>query len=281
MEWLIVPGASAKPAAYVAAAVVAVMLVAVSKGGFGSGLGMLSVPVMMLVAPATSVLPMMLPVLIACDILAIREYPKFYSREAIVRLAPGAVAGLLIGWGLLWWLSQPGNEGLRARNEAYLRLGIGALCVIFVALWGVTQWLRRHEGERPPWRPTWLGGTVAGVPSGVTTMLAHAAGPVFTMYLLPQGLDRRSFVGTTVRYFFVFNLLKIPLFLTIPGAARLSWGVFKSELWMLALAPLGVWAGRWLNDRLSQRWFNWFLYFFLTLAGGQLIWNGARALWPS
>jgi hypothetical protein len=137
-----------------------------------------------------------------------------------------------------------------------------------------------HEGERPAWRPTWLGGTLAGVPSGVTTMLAHAAGPVLTMYLLPQNLDRRDFVGTTVRYFLVFNLLKIPLFLTIPGEARLNWDIFKSELWILALAPLGVWAGRWLNDRLSQKWFNHLLYLFLTLAGVQLIWNGANSLWP-
>jgi len=280
MDWLIVPGATAKPAAYFAAAVVAVLLVSISKGGFGSGLGMLSVPVMMLVAPATSVLPMMLPILIACDVLAIREYPKLYSRQAIVRVAPGAVAGLLIGWGLLWWLSQPGNESLRVRNEALLRLGIGGLCVAFVGLWAVTQWLRRHEGERPPWRPTWLGGTLAGLPSGVTTMLAHAAGPVFTMYLLPQNLDRRSFVGTTVRYFLVFNMLKIPLFLTIPGAARLNWPIFKSVLWILAIAPLGVWTGRWLNDRLSQKWFNYLLYFFLTLAGVQLIRNGVVALWP-
>jgi uncharacterized membrane protein YfcA len=278
MDWLIVPGATAGPAAYIAAGVVAVMLVGISKGGFGSGLGMLSVPVMMLVAPGTSVLPLMLPVLIACDILAIREYPKNYCRRAIVRVAPGAFSGLLIGWGLLWWLSH--NQELRVRNDALLRLGVGGLCVVFVALWGASQWLRRHEGEKPPWQPTWLGGTLAGVPSGVTTMLAHAAGPVFTMYLLPQKLDRRDFVGTTVRYFFVFNLLKIPLFLTIPGEARLNLGIFKSELWMLALAPLGVWIGRWLNDRLSQKWFNYLLYFFLTLAGIQLIWNGAGTLWP-
>jgi uncharacterized membrane protein YfcA len=145
MDWLIVPGATAKPAAYFAAAVAAVMLVGVSKGGFGTGLGMLSVPVMMQVAPATSVLPMMLPVLIACDILAIREYPRFYSRQAIVRVAPGALAGLLLGWGVLWWLSRSGNESLRTRNDALLRLGIGGLCVAFVALYACSRMLSRRR----------------------------------------------------------------------------------------------------------------------------------------
>jgi uncharacterized membrane protein YfcA len=169
-------------------------------------------------------------------------------------------------------------DDVKRRNDAWLKAGVGVLCLAFVGLWAVNQWLRRREEERPPWQPTWLGGTLAGLPSGVTTMLAHAAGPVLTMYLLPQKLDRREFVGTTVRYFFIFNLLKIPLFAVVPGQARLTLGVLKGCLWMLALAPAAVWLGRWLNERLNARWFNYLLYFFLVLAGVELLWDAGKVL---
>ncbi|HOX06075.1 MAG TPA: sulfite exporter TauE/SafE family protein [Planctomycetota bacterium] len=279
MEWFQHPDSSAPPAAYLAAGFVAVMLIAVSKGGFGSGLGMLSVPVMMQVLPSSVALPMMLPVLIWCDVLAIRQYPGEWRPRAVWLVAPGAMAGIVIGWGILYRLNDAPRE-LRVTNDAWLKLVVGAICLGFVAVWALGLWLGRRAGERPAWRPGWVGGTLAGLPSGITTMLAHAAGPIYTMYLLPQKLDKREFVGTTVRYFFTFNLVKIPFFMMLPGGTGLNWPVFRATLWMLALAPLGVWAGSRLNRKLSPGVFNRLLYLFLALAGAKLIWDSSRVLWP-
>ena len=277
MDWLQHPDSAAPLVGYLAAGVAAVMLIAVSKGGFGSGLGMLSVPVMMQVAPSSVVLPMMLPVLIWCDVLAIRQYPGQWRPRAVWLVAPGALAGIVIGWLILYRLSDAPRE-LRTTNDAWLKLVVGAICLGFVGVWAAGLWLRRRAEERPPWRPGWLGGTLAGLPSGVTTMLAHAAGPIYTMYLLPQKLEKREFVGTTVRYFFTFNAIKIPFFMMLPGGTGLSWPVFKSTLWMLALAPVGVWTGSWLNRRIQPAHFNYLLYFFLMLAGGKLLWDAVPVL---
>jgi len=69
----------------------------VDKGGFG-GVGMLSVPLLMMVAPAQFVLGMWLPLLVLCDIFTLRAYPKEWKLRPVLLLAPGAMCGLGIGY---------------------------------------------------------------------------------------------------------------------------------------------------------------------------------------
>jgi hypothetical protein len=220
---------------------------------------------------------MLLPVLIWCDVLTIRHYPGQWRPRSVYLVAPGALAGIVIGWAILYRLNDAPKE-FRAANDAWLKLSVGIICLLFVGVWAVGLWLRRGAEERPPWKPTWLGATLAGVPSGVTTMLAHAAGPIYTMYLLPQKLGQREFVGTTVRYFFIFNVVKVPFFMALKGEARLDWPIFRATLWMLALAPLGVWFGSWLNQKIHPRHFNRIIYVQLAAAGAKLLWDALRVL---
>ena len=48
-----------------------------------------------------------------------------------------------------------------------------------------------------------------GFLAGFTSTLAHAAGPVLQMYLLPQQLSKLHFAGTTAAFFFLLNLIKL------------------------------------------------------------------------
>jgi uncharacterized membrane protein YfcA len=108
-------------------------------------------------------------------------------------------------------------------------------------------------------------------------MLAHAAGSIIQMYVLPQKLDKREFVGTCARFFFVFNLFKVPFFVASSSEARLTWEAFRSSLWLFALAPLGVWFGSWLNKKTDPKWFVRLIYFFLAFAGAKLIFDAVSA----
>jgi len=49
-----------------------------------------------------------------------------------------------------------------------------------------------------------------GMTAGVTTMLANAAGPVMTAYLLAMRLPKHEFIGTGAWYFLMINCLKVP-----------------------------------------------------------------------
>ena len=52
-------------------------------------------------------------------------------------------------------------------------------------------------------------GVAFGAVAGFTSTVAHVGGPPLTMYLLPQNLPRRIFVGTSAWFFLVVNALKL------------------------------------------------------------------------
>jgi len=125
----------------------------------------------------------------------------------------------------------------------------------------------------PPWQPTWTMSWIVGVLGGITTTIAHAAGPIVTMYLLPQKLERREYVGTAGRFYFALNSLKIPSFIAI-GLVNVH--SLRYGLWLMVLSPFGVWLGSWLNRKISAVWFVRVLHFSLVLAAGKLAWDAFR-----
>jgi uncharacterized membrane protein YfcA len=266
--WIVPPEAEAAPGVYVLVALAALFFTAVSKGGFGGGVGAVSVPLMLQVLPARFVIGLWLPVLIASDIATIRRYPRTWSRDAFIKLTPGMLAGITLATLLLKGLSGADAER-EALQEAWLKFGIAVISVVFVA-W---RSLPTRERAGPGWRPTWGVSLPAGLAGGVTTTLAHAAGPIVSMFLLAQKLDKRVFVGTTGRFYFTFNTIKIP-FLIAAGA--MSFATARYGLWLIVLSPLGVWFGAWLNRKVSAAWFVRLVHIFLLFAAGKLAWDWAR-----
>lgn len=270
--WVVPPEAhpGVGPWLYIVSALVAMLLVAASKGGFGGGAGVLSVPILFQVASPRFVIGMWLPVLIACDIITVRNYPKTWSWPVIRQLVPGLVAGTLLATWVLWLTTHSSPADMK-RFEAGLKLLIGVTSLAFLAL----QFYRRDTEDTPPWTPNWIVSTPTGFLIGVTSSIAHAAGPVATMYMLPQKLDQRIFVGTMGWTFLAVNLVKVPLSV---AANTLSGHELKYALWMMILSPVGVWLGVWLNRRVSQKSFLAVIRVFLSIAGVKLIYDGATAL---
>jgi len=92
-----------------------------------------------------------------------------------------------------------------------------------------------------------------GVAAGVSSTIAHAAGPVLALYLLAQRLEKTSFVATTGVFFTVNNLLKVP-----PYAATglIDAGTLALSLRYAAAVPFGIAAGWWANRHLPQKHFD-------------------------
>lgn len=127
---------------------------------------------------------------------------------------------------------------------------------------------RMPETPPPSPHPSLLWGGIMGALSGFGSTLAHAGGPPLTVYLLPRGLPRRTFVGTIAWFFFVLNLIKL-----VPYA----WlGLVSVQRFTLALALLPLaWFGAWLGVRLlgaiDERLFTRLVTILLTLTGLQLL----------
>ena len=90
--WIVPLDASAGATAYIVTAIAALLVTGVSKGGFGGGVGILSVPLMLQVASYKFVIGMWLPILIVCDFATIRQYPREWNPRAFWLIAPGVHA---------------------------------------------------------------------------------------------------------------------------------------------------------------------------------------------
>ena len=88
------------------------------------------------------------------------------------------------------------------------------------------------------------------------------------MYLLPQNLDRRKFVGTIAWLWLIINSLKLIPY-GILGLLSLNNLLVVAVL--LPLVYIGIRLGLLMIQIFSQRIFNLLIYILLTLTGIQLL----------
>jgi uncharacterized membrane protein YfcA len=109
-----------------------------------------------------------------------------------------------------------------------------------------------------------------GLLTGVTTMLANAAGPVATLYLLACRLPKLEFVGTGAWFFLLINAFKVPFSIQL--------GLLDARALILTAVATpaivgGVWFGRWLLNKISQQLFEGLLLFFAAAGALRLIFS--------
>ncbi|MEC5399238.1 sulfite exporter TauE/SafE family protein [Uliginosibacterium sp. H1] len=241
-----------------AIAVTAVLLTGISKGGFGSALGGVAVPLLALFMPASTAAALMLPILCLMDASGIRAYWGKWSKEDLWATVPGALCGIVLGTLAFGLLSDRALKGV-----------IGTIAIVFVAdrLFGLRAKLKMNHA------PGRVAGGIWGGISGVTSTLAHAGGPPVLVYLLGRNLPKQTFVATTVVFFGFINLAKL-----LPYAAL---GLFTPDVLLTAailapLAPLGVWLGVHVQRLVPERPFFFIATAGLGLSGLKLLWDAFK-----
>jgi uncharacterized membrane protein YfcA len=89
-------------------------------------------------------------------------------------------------------------------------------------------------------------------------------------------MEKRDFVGTQARFYFVFNSVKIPFYALVPlmdprFEALITRETLVKSLWMLPLAPVTVWMGSALNNCMSPAMFHRVVYILLAVSGAYLL----------
>ena len=77
-------------------AVPAVLLLGISKSGFGAGFGSLAVPLMAMAISVPQAAAVLMPVLLLMDLLGIAVFRKDFDKALLKFLVPFALAGTLI-----------------------------------------------------------------------------------------------------------------------------------------------------------------------------------------
>ena len=221
-------------------ATLAALMVGLAKSGF-SGVGMLILVLMALVMPGHEMesTGVVLPLLVCGDVFASRAFYRHVQWPMLFRMLPPAMIGVVIGF---FWMKHMSNTGFKPLIGCIV-LGLTILHVIRQNLPG-----RLQNVPHSLWF-IWS----MGIAAGITTMIANAAGPIVTLFVLAVALPKLEFVGTGDLFFLTINLFKIPF------SAKLNFITLSSLGINLALVPfvfLGILGGRFLLHRMNQHLFE-------------------------
>lgn len=232
-------------------AIPAVLIVGVSKSGFGGGLGLMGVPLLTLAISPQDAAAVMLPVLCMIDVFILKSYWRKWDARALKILLPAALVGIGLG-----------TAGFHLLTDTLIKGLVAAVTIAFT----LHHWLQPKTSSRRP-KPGAVSGGFWGSVAGFTSFIAHAGGPPLSMYMLPQRMDKTLFVGTTVIFFIVVNYVKL---LPYAWLGQFHGANPGTALVLMPVAALGAWLGIWAHHRVNQDWFYRICYVLLFLTGLKL-----------
>jgi uncharacterized protein len=232
-----------------------VFLICFMKGAFGGGFSIVGIPLLSFVMDPVTAGGLLAPLFIAMDLFALRYWkPSTWSKPDLALLVPGLVIGIGLGYLLF-----------RVLDHRAVAIVMATTTLIFVGLWLAAGSEIKIQPRSAP------KAIASGLASGVTTMVAHSGGPPLAMYLLPLGLSKEVYAGTTSLFFTVGNATKaIPWLLLV----RPTGNVWILMAFCLLAIPAGVWLGWRLHGRLDQQQIYRACYGLLVVTALKLLWDG-------
>lgn len=244
---------------FLAVAVLCVIIVGISKSGLGGGLGQLTVPILVIFVTPLEAVAILAPILCIIDVVNIWKFRHHVHKRNLFILVPSAAVGILIG-GLTF----------KYVDDTWIRLLLGTLSVFFAL-----SYFRPMKPVSSETRGATIFGVICGTMAGFTSTVTHAGGGPVKMFLLPQRLDKKLFVGTQIYFFFFVNQLKLWPYFFLGQFTPNSLG---TSLILLPAVPIGMMIGYWLVERVSPETFYKIIYSALFIAGLKLLYDGFRGL---
>ena len=236
-------------------AAISVVILGISKSGFGAGLGVLAPPLMASQSSLAEALAILLPLLIAIDLFGLRRFWSNADRRILKLILWPAAIGMLMGY-LFFSLITP----------QALSLSIGIFTLLFLIQGLVMSRIDLKEAKPYPWLGRLMGGL-----SGFTSFVAHIGGPPITIYMLREKVSPMVYTSTLGIFFTIMNLGKL-----VPYAHLnlLNLNQLATSILLLPLVPIGVYLGFYLAKRISAKWYFIIVQFCLLVASIKLIADG-------
>lgn len=203
------------------------------------GMGMLILPILMIAFPGPEALGILVPTYIATDLVVVALHRKAVNWGVLLRLLPLQMFGMALG---VWVLMEI--------NTSNFSLMIGGIIIVMLLLgW----WLEHHDAAfmRHPAMASSI-----GLVAGLVSIIASAAGPLLSLYMLEQKLSKQAYISTRAWSFLFIDIAKIPLLLPL--------GYLNIETTLLGIqalpaVALGALAGYWMLRRLELAQFKWLI----------------------
>ena len=251
-----------------AAALFAILLAGLSKGGFGAGGSFAGIPLLAVVVGPVEAAALMLPVLITMDLVGLRAYWGKWSWSVSWPLMVTCILGVGVGaltFGMV--------------SDAWLSVLLGVITLSLLAYRYLSAWLIRRlsggadEAEQGS-RTNWWKANCWGTAAGFTSFVIHAGGPPAMLYLTSFKLEKTVYQATTVLFFTWLNAIKlIPYF----ALGLFTGSNLAQSAVLLPFAIAAMLLGVWAHNRINQRLFYAVVYAGAILAALRLIWDGVNS----
>lgn len=252
------------PAASWALVVLGALIVGFSKTAL-PGAGTLAAGAFALAMPAKESTAALLLLLIVGDMTALWVYRREPDWRTLVRLLPSAMVGVIIG---VFFFA--------AVDDTTVRVTIGIILIALVAL-TVARRMRAQRRAEAEAASTSSGpassvttaatpaggsekgaaataqGVAYGLLGGFTTMVANAAGPVMSLYLLMMRMPVMTFLGTSAWFFAVINLFKLPF---SAGLGLFTRETLMMDLLLIPVVLIAAYFGAKVARRIPQQVFD-------------------------
>ena len=238
---------------FYAMAIPSVILIGLSKGGL-TGLGVLAVPLMAIVASPMQAAAVLMPILLILDLVAVWTYRKSYDKITLLITIPTSIIGIIIGAILV---SQV--------NPDWIRIIIGFIAISFT----MSHW--RNTKEKQPRGHSIVRGTIWGSITGFTSFVTLTGAPPYQMYLLPLRLNHRTYAGTFMIFFWMNNLLKIIPFMML---GEMNKTTITTSVILFPISLIFTFLGIWIVRKLPTKIFYEIIYILLFLVSIKLIYDG-------
>jgi hypothetical protein len=186
-------------------------------------------------------------------------YRRHAEWKQIVKLIPWAGLGVIGGFFVL---------GAIDNVQARLLIGISLVIMIILHVTNDGKSAVVGGGLSTP-----LMAPIIGAMAGFVSMIANAAGPLMMLYLLAMRMPKMAFMGTSVYFFTLLNLFKVPFLAYLDIVTLESIG---ANLRLIPLVIGGAFIGYAFARRVNQLWFERTAFWLTIIAVAYMIWNAAK-----
>lgn len=242
-------------------ALIGALLIGMAKAGL-NGCGLVAVVLFAKVFDPKESTGLVLPLLISADLMAYMLLRGGGSWTQMWKLAVPAMIGVVTGA----WLLDKLDHQIAGKVIGWIIIALLILKLVLDRWHEELKAFHRHHSF------TWFMGMLAGV----VTMLANAAGPVMTIYLLAQKSAKKEFLGIFARYFLFMNLFKLPFSYMIGrvgdhSPTLINHASLLTNAILIPAVALGVLLGWAIIKRMPQKLFEWVMFMLALIAAIELV----------
>lgn len=238
----------------------AVFFVALAKAGFGGMIASLAMPLVAAFSDITTAISVLLPTYIVMDIILAWVYRKTVPYAMLWPMAAAGIVGVFIAAVVFRYI-----------DTNYLAIFLGAMSFVIGVKFYIVRARQKSEAEATldPSVRNWPRLIGLNGATGFTSFFLMGEAPI-QMFLLPFRLAPQVYVSLLIWYFFLINIVKVPIAFGI-GLVTID------SLWvsacLLPIMPLGMFIGKRINQRISKDPFYMVIHVLLVILGVYLVVN--------